>query len=839
MARPTSSGRSLPLLALASIVVLLSGCDSGEGVAPSALEGSGSALVLTDHAPDALFAQPGLLRVGSAGRQSWGRGWDRRISTAEDGTPIRWSGGPSSHLTLSALAPSDREIAISVLARVEGESIAVAAHLNGTELGAFTVDEVPTTLRFEAPEGRWVRGENRFELAFDRTLEVWRSQQDGGRGDHAVAVSEVAYAEPRPATWSFDGGLSLAPGASAAYALERGHSAGSMLHVRGRSEGPGELTLGPFGRTGGRCDGREAGDPVRIDVPDGPFDLSLDDRWAASTEGAGDLALRVAWTGEGTVQVERLALEREVAPLPPIVFISIDTLAAANIGTYGYGRSTTPRLDAFAEQCVVFENCRANTSWTAPSYISQFTGLLPAANRVQDAVDGGTPTLWDQRLVAPERWTIAQALRAHGYRTGAVVANTWLALTRGITRGFDDFDDEPSQHPLTDPRGRASVVFERALAWLDADRERPPFVFVQVLDVHAPYLPGEGWRGRFGSDVDGDGPRLPVVGERALVSRSLRRTQTAALGIDGGAVREVDASRMRAAYDENLAEFDADLGAFLDELQQRPWFEEAIVVISADHGEAMEEPRFVFDHFFPDEGVLEVPLIVRLPRAARAGTRIDAPVQLVDLYPTLIEAVGLDPAHRELSGTSLWTLLRGRPSGIGDDRVRFVHDAGNGSRAVVDGRWKLVELPVTGLPVATALSIQEIWDRWAAFDPEIVRRAERAGLRSDSIARLWVDHDDPLAALSGLDPLIASLMEFYAASPAPLHELYDLERDPLALRDVAADHPERVQELVRRLTESRTALEGLRPAAPGADEDSSADDAALERLRALGYLGDE
>lgn len=826
----------MPSIALALIVPFLGGCGSEDEFAATGPARSLTGLDLTEHAPDQLLAQPGIFQADEEWRRSWGTGWDRRLSTTAAGVSFRWTDGDVAEMQLPALESEDREVVVNVEARVEGAPVSVEARLNGVTLGRRAVDEVPATLRFPAPRTHWVRGANLLELAIDRTAETWRSQEDGGRAWRGVGVSAVDYAEHRSATWSAGEGFTLAAGTSAVYALERDVASGGKLIGRGHSSGSGRLEFVAQGRTGGDFDGRDVGEPVAVEFSaPGPFEFTLAPEWSDAER---DVALRATWHGSGEAHLEQLAVQRNAARLPPIVFISIDTLAARSLSLYGYGRETTPRLDAFAKQCVVFEDCRANTSWTAPSYISQFTGLLPAANRVVADESGGSLSLWDKRLVAPDRWTLAQALRARGYRTGGVVANTWLALTRGIARGFDHFDDEPSEHALTETDWAAPVVFERALAWLDEDSNRPPFAFVQLLDVHAPYLPGSEWRGRFGSDVLSDVSPLPVVSGRAQVARSLRRAQALALGPEAGEASQVDGARMRAAYDENLAEFDADFGVFLDELQRRPWFDEAIILISADHGEAMEEPRFVFDHVFPAEDVLRVPLIVRLPRGERRGTRIDVPVQLVDLYPTLIEAAGLDPSDRGLGGRSLWSVLHGRPSDIADDRASLVHDAGYGSRAVVDGRWKLVEFPIVGLPVPTMLSIQGAYDRWAAFDPATARRAERVGIQSDFIARLWIDYDDPLLALPGLEPLIASLSRFYASSPGVVHELYDLERDPLALRDVSADHPQRVTELAAVLAESRARLESLRPSA-SADDGGGADAEALDRLRALGYLGDE
>lgn len=857
MPRPSARGRFLPAAALVAFASASVGCDGAGPVSEPRSDGAppvhdaSAPLDLVAHAPDGRREQPGVLRPDP--HTGWGRaagaGWDRRPRSDEDveagePTDVRvWTDGARAVLRLPVLAAADRRIAIAVVARAAGAPVPVEFRLGGSVIGSTVVDEVPVELEFDAPAALWSDDPARLELAIGRTREVWRSQRDGGRVEHGLAVARVTYAGERPVEWSSEGGLVLTDDTHARYALERDTAGARRLTVRGRVEGGGgELALALVERTGSTTVDEAFGPVVRRPLErGGAFALDLDPVVDLGAGARRDVALRVGWSGAGSVVVEALELERTgPVPSPPVVFVSIDTLAARSLGAYGYERETSANLDAFARECVLFENCLANTTWTAPSYISQFTGTLPHANRVVEA-DGDAPlSLWDERLVARERWTLAEALRARGYRTGAVVANTWLALTRGIARGFDHFDDEAAEHAHTEPGWGAPLVFERALEWLASSDEAVPFAFVQVLDVHSPYAPSEGWRGRFGSQDPDAATPLPVVGGQALVARSLRPSQVLALGEESATADAVSPQRMRAIYDENLAEFDADFGAFVEELRRMPWFDDALVIVSADHGEAMDEPRFVFDHFLPERDVLHVPLLVRLPRGARGGTRVAEEVQLVDLYPTVLEAVGLPTDGRGLAGRSLWPLLRGDVEAFGATRSTPVHDGGSESRALVDGRWKLVELELTALPAPTLLSIASSYERWAAFDPDLARLAERAGIRSGSIAKLWIEYDDPLVELPSLEPLIASLGRFYESSPGVVHELYDLEHDPFGLDDVAAEHPERVAAMAERLTASRRALEGTRPSlAANPDDGVDAGANSLELLKELGYLGGE
>jgi arylsulfatase A-like enzyme len=179
--------------------------------------------------------------------------------------------------------------------------------------------------------------------------------------------------------------------------------------------------------------------------------------------------------------------------LQGILLISIDSLRADHLGCYGYGRPTSPRLDALAREGTFFHTAVSTTSWTLPAHMSLLTGLLPEAHAVQKM---------SQRL-DPKRACLAEILREAGFRTGAVVSSPLLDKTFGFDRGFESYENFASLSPVMgsgegvaggpgDPSHAdtsGARVVDAATAWLRAHGKEPFFLFVHLWDVHYDYDP--------------------------------------------------------------------------------------------------------------------------------------------------------------------------------------------------------------------------------------------------------------------------------------------------------------------------------------------------------------
>ena len=319
-------------------------------------------------------------------------------------------------------------------------------------------------------------------------------------------------------------------------------------------------------------------------------------------------------------------------PPPSMVFIVVDTLRADHLGSYGYKRPVSPNLDALSADAAVFENAFAAASWTLPSFASMFTGLYPSQH------DAGRP-YQDHRgeqfsVMRADARVFTEVLQERGYTTGAIVNAPFLHEGFGFSRGFDDYDWAPASDSEV---RRADVTVDSALAWLDEHRDEQFFLFVHMFDLHRHYDAPPPHRGRFTSDFeDTYGATLATLESRDLAEDNL------------------DWDFIKAAYDEEIAFVDDELGRLFEGMRERGVMDAATVLLTSDHGEGFNEHGSSgHGHTLYNE-MLRVPLMVWSPEVEPG--RYDNPVSLVDLEPTILEIADtgvetLGMAH------SLWSLL--------------------------------------------------------------------------------------------------------------------------------------------------------------------------------------
>ncbi|HSD67638.1 MAG TPA: sulfatase [Vicinamibacteria bacterium] len=325
-----------------------------------------------------------------------------------------------------------------------------------------------------------------------------------------------------------------------------------------------------------------------------------------------------AWWGAPVLTVERKA--------PLAIVYLVDTLRADHTGVYGYARKTTPELDAFARDAVVFDAAVVHASWTKPSVASILTSRLPGQHRavqLRDPLD-------------PSNVTIAERLDAKGWATGAAIANSVIyGAESTFDRGFDVFaglhgeDDRPSKLVGAD------VVVDSALAFLRSRRGLPTFLYVHTMDPHVPYEPPPPFDRMF--------EPFPTEGHPARDPRTDYR-------------EPLDRERMIGQYDGDIAFGDREFGRFVRELKAAGLYEGALVVFLADHGEEfLDHGRWLHGRSLFDE-LIRVPLVVKLPGNRGAGTRVAGQVQGLDVVPTVLEAAGL-PLPADLGGQPLQRML--------------------------------------------------------------------------------------------------------------------------------------------------------------------------------------
>ena len=713
-------------------------------------------------------------------------------------------------LWLDATGAEERTIRIEARATKQPGHVEVL--LNGELLGNVRLLERQREFTLAAPASLWERGRN--VLAFRAVDEAFEEAGMWGVGHVEIEPHELVES------------ASMMPGSSVSWDLLTTSSGLIDLVAKG-----GAGTLFVEGR-------RIFADGERVEFEEA---VTADEqgllrlRMPFESTGGAPTRLTLTWgapqLGAGGAPLELLTLtlyEDEPAPRPPVLFLSVDTLAAKNMSVYGYDRETTPKLQARLGDFITFDQAHSNSPWTAPSYASQFSGLYVSSVRISEEQRKAeqVPFGVGEYRIGAARTTLTELFAGRGYRTAGYVDNRFLIELTGFGQGFEVFDGKAALRDVRDHEMGAEYVFGEALDFLLEPDARPPFVFAQVLDVHGPYFPMEPYEGTYSDRVDPeDSTLLPVTERVGVMYREVPPYITKARHDE--VPDEISGALLRADYDEKVLEMDARIDALLEELEQAGLYDSMLIVISADHGESMDDGDFYFTHGLVNQDQIHVPLLVKLPGQKGGGTRRSEPVQLVDLLPTFAEGLGVD-TDQPLHGHSLWPLLQGQAP---ETHPLFAEASAYDHRGIRRGRWKLLEWHPRRASFAAIISAPFAQEFVRQLSPEVFEKllgTERA-VPGDQIADVY---DSMLAN----NPTAANELGRQVRGMGPRYQLFDLEADPFERRDLAEEHPALVEELRLLLqAELARALEDRRHEEGRPQELSEETKAHLE---ALGYVAD-
>jgi arylsulfatase A-like enzyme/Flp pilus assembly protein TadD len=325
---------------------------------------------------------------------------------------------------------------------------------------------------------------------------------------------------------------------------------------------------------------------------------------------------------------------------PSLLLVTIDTLRADRVGSYGYAAASTPVLDDLARRGVRFESAHSAAPLTGPSHATILTGLYPPAHGVRENVTF---------LLDARRPRLAARLRSRGYRTAAFVGAYPVAGAFGFAQGFEHFDDALHPNPGVGQGAErpGNEVADAAAAWLTGPGSGAFFAWVHFYDPHAPYRPPAPYGERF-------------------------------------------ADRL---YDGEVAFADAQLGRLLEALGRAGHADDTFVVVLADHGEGLGDHDEQGHGILLYESTLRVPWIVAGPGVPR-GRVVAAPVGTADLVPTLLALLGID-VPPDLPGRSLKPAIEGRRLPPGPLYAEALFGRFNCRWASLRGwtqeEWKLIE----------------------------------------------------------------------------------------------------------------------------------------------------
>ncbi|HEX9668671.1 MAG TPA: sulfatase-like hydrolase/transferase [Thermoanaerobaculia bacterium] len=417
----------------------------------------------------------------------------------------------------------------------------------------------------------------------------------------------------------------------------------------------------------------------------------------------------------------------EVFPGAPVVLISIDTLRSDHLPAYGYQGVETPAIDALRRDGVLFERAYSHYPLTLPSHASILTGLLPPDHGVRD----NTGYTLDLEKVP----FLPRKLKKLGYATGGAVSSYVLRGQTGLGPGFDFYEDSIETKrgaPLGGQQRPGSETLRLASDWLGTAAKGKFFLFFHIYEPHTPYAPPEPFASRYADKYDGD-----IAAADAIVGRLVAR------------LRELD------VYDE------------------------ALVVLLSDHGEGLGDHGEQEHGIFLYREALQVPLLLKLPGARRAGETVAAPAQLVDVLPTVLAMVGAQVPEAAQGRPLLGLAAETAPRPIyAETWFARLHMGWSELTSVIEGERHFISAPTP-----------ELYD--LAADPRERRNVLTRERRAYAALRDQLERfAKPLAKPEEVDPETAQKLAAlgYLASPAlggdegalpdpkmQLHVLADLE----------------------------------------------------------------
>lgn len=389
-----------------------------------------------------------------------------------------------------------------------------------------------------------------------------------------------------------------------------------------------------------------------------------------------------------------------------VILITLTNLRYDHLSQNGYFRPTSPSIDAFSRDSIVFDNAFAHSSWTLPEGISIYTSLYPYQHKVMDRYDGS--------VLSQNTTTLVDLLNGAGYKTAAFTGGFDYDPKFGLMNRFGEYqscrDEEQTVTILA--YGKISCSIKKALEWIKNNDNGKFFVHVQGFDAHCPFSQEGGYM--YDKDYDGDvdyskclwtfGKTEPkIIDGKKYYSVDSPTTAGKASIVLG----EDDVKHLVALYDESITLSDALIGLFLEEIKKMGLYENTVIIFTSEHGDMFgKQGRFMrggpLGGTFYDD-VLKIPLIIKIPGIERA--RLDGLVQHIDIMPTLLDILSF-PKNRTLEGKSLIPLISqneevnqyvfaGSEFGLGESNLYVTKNTR--VEAVRNKQWKLIREEVLGL----------------------------------------------------------------------------------------------------------------------------------------------
>jgi arylsulfatase A-like enzyme len=357
---------------------------------------------------------------------------------------------------------------------------------------------------------------------------------------------------------------------------------------------------------------------------------------------------------------------------PNVILVVLDTLRADHLSQYGYSRATSSELDAFAAKATRFTNAHAPASWTRPSMASIFTGAHPIRHGIVS-----------HKMALAEAWeTLAERLKASGYKTYGMSLNPNVSRSVKLDQGFDVFEELFSD--VTDEYPDVADLMSRARSHLNLHPEGQPFfIYLHPMNVHGPYRVPE----KQSEQLLGHSPSKRFKYSGKLMKGILKKDD---LGLREEMTTDHITS-LNEQYDVAISYTTKRVAGFLDFLDKKGLYDDALVIIVSDHGEELFDHGGFSHGYTLYEEVLDVPLFIKLPGQSTRQV-IESPASLIDLLPTILDIADIQPPSG-IDGQSLRPMIDGSGLPASND-TPMIFDVNWEKRcianAVTQWPWKMI-----------------------------------------------------------------------------------------------------------------------------------------------------
>ena len=352
---------------------------------------------------------------------------------------------------------------------------------------------------------------------------------------------------------------------------------------------------------------------------------------------------------------------------PNILFISVDSLRDDHLGCYGYHRNTSPNIDKFASESIVFKNTICQAPWTKPSVGSMLTSLYPAVHGADSQGEHGdnfseAQILNNVSVLNKSAITLAEVLKNNGYVTAGFTGGGYTHSFFGFGKGFDVYHDNA---------GGIKTINYEIFDWLKKNNEKPFFIFTHFFDAHYPF-----------KVIPPYGKMFGTYKSKVNVDRQFE------IAVNSGKqkLNDEDINRLKSLYDGGIYYTDTQLGLLFNMLKKMGCYDNTIIVLSSDHGEGFMEHDLIAHADIMYNEVMRIPLIIRWPELEK-DKMVDNQARSIDIMPTLLDFIGVKPPPN-IHGVSLYPMIRGE---LRDGLIAFSETERMGlQKAVMDGHYKLL-----------------------------------------------------------------------------------------------------------------------------------------------------